>query len=93
MSNQTKWPDPPGYRDALIKSKLPRYGWAVITSPSGTSGGKIAIIPVSSDDWDYAKQTYPYQWLNSHPKQPASVSETLQLAEETWVKFRSKATA
>lgn len=86
MSELAQWADPPGYKDALAQSRFPRYGWAVITSPSGSSGGKIAVIPVI--DWELAKRTYPYQWLNSHPNQPAPISETLRLAEETWAKRR-----
>jgi len=67
----------PGYVDAFIEARdtSHHYGWAVMT----TKG--IEVIRVTS--WEQAKKTMPYQWLNTHPKQPALVSETLELAKET----------
>jgi len=41
----------------------------------------IAVIKVT--DWEEAKKTQPFQWLNTHPRQPASVESTLELAKET----------
>lgn len=69
--------DPPGYVESFLEAHdtLCHYGWAVMT----TKG--IAVIRVT--DWEKAKKTMPYQWLNTHQKQPAPVSETLELAKET----------
>ena len=67
----------PGYVEAFLEAHdtSHHYGWAVMT----TRG--IAVIKVT--DWDEAKRKQPFQWLNTHPKQPASVKETLELAKET----------
>jgi hypothetical protein len=73
------WPDPPGYRLTADQSRQTRYGWAVITSPPKTD---IAVIAVF--DWQEARRTMPYQWLNTHPDQPASVGATKALAMQTY---------
>ena len=67
----------PGYVEAFLQAHdtAHHYGWAVMT----TRG--IAVIKVT--DWEEAKRTQPFQWLNTHPKQPASVKDTLELAKET----------
>jgi hypothetical protein len=69
--------DAPGYAEAFLEAHNTsnHYGWAIMT----TKG--IAVIKVTN--WDEAKKTMPYQWLNTHKKQPAPVSETLELAKET----------
>lgn len=69
--------DAPGYVEAFLEAHdtSNHYGWAVMT----TKG--IEVIRVTN--WEQAKKTMPYQWLNKHPKQPAPVSETLELAKET----------
>lgn len=75
----TKTPEleAPGYAEAFIESfdTSQHYGWAVMTSRG------LGVIKVTN--WEKAKQKEPYQWLNTHPKQPASVEETLELAKET----------
>lgn len=67
----------PGYVEAFLEARdtSHHYGWAVMT----TRG--IAVIKVT--DWEEAKRVQPFQWLNTHPNQPASVEETLELAKET----------
>lgn len=67
--------DPPGFAEAFIQAREEKYGWAVLTTRGMT------VIEVS--DWEEARRTQPYQWLNTHPLQPASVEETLELAKET----------
>ena len=66
----------------VVSESAPVYGWAVVAGLKG----EIAIIPVK--DWKKAKATFPYQYLNNHPKQPASIEETKTLAEETWRKMK-----
>jgi hypothetical protein len=83
------WPSPPGYQHITAEMQKPRFGWAVITAPGGSGGAHLAVITVM--DWHRAKRTMPYRWLNSHPRQPAPVSETLALAEETWKTARPTA--
>lgn len=67
----------PKYVEAFLQAHdtAHHYGWAVMTVKG------IAVIAVT--DWETAKRTMPYQWLNTHKKQPASVDETLELAKET----------
>ena len=74
----------PGYIEAFLEAHdtSHHYGWAVMT----TRG--IAVIKVT--DWEEAKRTQPFQWLNTHPKQPASVEDTLELAKETAKKHYKK---
>jgi hypothetical protein len=84
------WVSPPGYDNAVQEMSRPRYGWAVITSPAGMNGGKIAVLGVT--DWEKALATMPYRWLNSHPLQPAPVDQTLALAEETYKARKGAAT-
>ena len=83
--------DPPGYREALQRMRGPRYGWAVLvggprTPGSGDSYGHIAVITVS--DWERAKESGPYRWLNTHPNQPVRPEETKALAIETWERMK-----
>ncbi len=75
-------------------SKPAPYGWAVMAptglSKEGGGGGMsvgIAVIAVKPENWEAAKKTYPYQYLNTHPEQPASVEKTKELAEQTWKKM------
>lgn len=67
----------PGYIESFLEAHdtSHHYGWAVMTSRG------IAVIRVT--DWEEAKRTQPFQWLNTHPRQPASVKDTLELAKET----------
>lgn len=67
----------PGYVEAFLEAHdtANHYGWAVMTVRG------IAVVKVT--DWERAKRTMPYQWLNRHPKQPVSVEDTLELAKET----------
>lgn len=75
------------------------YGWAVMAWVGlGAQGhdelaskgmkGDIVIIPVKAERWKEAKTSWPYQYLNTHPKQPASIEDTKALAEETWKKMK-----
>lgn len=81
----------------MVSDSAPVYGWAVMAwaglgADSGNDQAKkgmrgdIVIIPVK--DWAKAKASLPYQYLNTHPKQPASIEETKILAEETWRKMK-----
>lgn len=67
----------PEYVEAFLEAHdtSHHYGWAVMTVRG------IAVVRVTN--WEEAKKTMPYQWLNTHKKQPASVDETLELAKET----------
>ena len=69
--------DPPGYAEAFIEAHdtSTHYGWGVLT----TRG--VGVIKVF--DWEEAKRTMPYGWLNTHKNQPAPVSKTEALVKET----------
>lgn len=86
--SHSPWADPPGFRDTCADMSRPSYGWAVITSPGGASGARIAIIEVK--DWQLALRTMPYRWLNVHPRQPASVNDTAELVEETLARIAKR---
>lgn len=75
---------PPGYVNAFLEAHdtATHYGWGVLT----TRG--IGVIKVF--DWEEAKRVEPYQWLNTHPMQPAPVDETLELVKETLKNMRKK---
>lgn len=85
------WSRPPGFDATIAEMGRPRYGWAVITSPSGAGGGQLAVLAVT--DWERALATLPHRWLNQHPEQPAPVERTAALAEETWRRHRQAAKA
>lgn len=69
--------DPPGYAEAFIKAHdtSTHFGWGVLT----TKG--VGVVKVF--DWEKAKKTMPYKWLNTHKDQPAPVNETEALVKET----------
>jgi hypothetical protein len=88
-----KIPDPPGYRETAAAMKAPKYGWAVLVPQTCSEKNekpkqKIAIVSVI--DWREAKRTMPYQWLNTHPRQPVAPDKTLALVEEMLTKKRKR---
>jgi hypothetical protein len=73
---ELKWQDPLGHQETANKIRSTNYGWAVINSR-----GEIAVVRVY--DWSQACQTMPYHWLNTHPLQPSTPTQTFDLALET----------
>ena len=69
--------EPPGFAEAFIEAHdtSKQYGWGVLT----TRG--VGVIKVF--DWEKAKRTMPYKWLNTHKDQPAPVDKTEALVKET----------
>lgn len=88
------WASPPGYAETVAKCREPQYGWIVATprrEKEKDKDGKpkqdddeisAGVISVPASEWEKAKKTYPYRYLNKDPRQPLSVAETKALVKE-----------